>query len=350
MSQVRPARQSRGLCAKIDQCHPSATAGAAWPSSPGAAHRSPEQGPRTATSPRSTSPRPASASWWSAPRSIPPPSRPWPWARSSRRSRRRTSRREVGLGTGLPAGVPAHTVNRACASANEAIAEVALAIRPGDVRGRDRGRGREPLRRAHPAQPADGAGAGGGLAGAGRSAARLRAFAGFRPRDLVPEAPAIAEPSTGLTMGQSAEKMARENGITPRGAGPDRAGAAIARGRGHGRRAARRRAVRGPPAARVRGAAVDADNLLRPRHHARGARRAAARVRPQVRHRHRRQLVAADRRRRRRAAHVRGAGASRGLRAARVHPLVGDRGGGPGRTAPDGPGLRHPARRSSARA
>jgi acetyl-CoA acyltransferase len=44
--------------------------------------------------------------------------------------------------------------------------------------------------------------------------ARLRAFAGFRPRDLIPEAPAIAEPSTGLTMGQSAEKMAKENGIT----------------------------------------------------------------------------------------------------------------------------------------
>ena len=33
-------------------------------------------------------------------------------------------------------------------------------------------------------------------------------------RDLAPDAPAIAEPSTGLTMGQSAEKMARENGIT----------------------------------------------------------------------------------------------------------------------------------------
>jgi acetyl-CoA acyltransferase len=44
--------------------------------------------------------------------------------------------------------------------------------------------------------------------------ARLAAFAGLRPRDLAPETPAIAEPSTGLTMGQSAEKMARENGIT----------------------------------------------------------------------------------------------------------------------------------------
>jgi acetyl-CoA acyltransferase len=44
--------------------------------------------------------------------------------------------------------------------------------------------------------------------------ARLRALAKLRPRDLVPQTPAIAEPSTGLTMGQSAEKMAKENGIT----------------------------------------------------------------------------------------------------------------------------------------
>ena len=77
-----------------------------------------------------------------------------------------------------------------------------------------------------PAQPADGAGAGRGLAGAVAGRRGSRAFAALRPRDLVPETPAIAEPSTGLTMGQSAEKMAKENGITPRGAGPDRATAA----------------------------------------------------------------------------------------------------------------------------
>jgi acetyl-CoA acyltransferase len=35
-----------------------------------------------------------------------------------------------------------------------------------------------------------------------------------RPRDLIPLTPAIAEPSTGETMGQSAEKMAKENGIS----------------------------------------------------------------------------------------------------------------------------------------
>jgi acetyl-CoA acyltransferase len=45
-------------------------------------------------------------------------------------------------------------------------------------------------------------------------AARLGALARTRPRDLVPVTPAVAEPSTGETMGQSAEKMAKENGIT----------------------------------------------------------------------------------------------------------------------------------------
>src|SRR6185503_5867700 len=43
---------------------------------------------------------------------------------------------------------------------------------------------------------------------------RVAVFGRARPRDLVPVAPAIAEPSTGETMGQSAEKMAKENGIT----------------------------------------------------------------------------------------------------------------------------------------
>src|SRR5215210_705864 len=43
---------------------------------------------------------------------------------------------------------------------------------------------------------------------------RLKAFAKIRPTHLKPISPAIAEPTTGLTMGQSAEKMAQENGIT----------------------------------------------------------------------------------------------------------------------------------------
>ena len=43
---------------------------------------------------------------------------------------------------------------------------------------------------------------------------RVKAFGRIRPGHLKPIAPAIAEPTTGLTMGESAEKMAQENGIS----------------------------------------------------------------------------------------------------------------------------------------
>jgi acetyl-CoA acyltransferase len=42
----------------------------------------------------------------------------------------------------------------------------------------------------------------------------MSALARLRPRDFIPITPAIAEPTTGETMGQSAEKMAKLNGIT----------------------------------------------------------------------------------------------------------------------------------------
>ena len=121
--------------------------------------------------------------------------------------------REVGLGAGLPKEVPAHTVNRACASASQAIADVAGEIERGHIDAGIAG-GAECLsdvpiplsrrlaRALVEAQRAKSLGA------------RLGVLAKLRPRDLVPEWPAVAEPSTGLTMGQSAEKMAKENGIT----------------------------------------------------------------------------------------------------------------------------------------
>jgi acetyl-CoA acyltransferase len=121
--------------------------------------------------------------------------------------------REVALGSGLPSSVPAHTVNRACASANQAIVDAARALQEGHAEAAIAG-GAECLsdvpilhsRRMARALVA---------ASKARSiSARLRAFAALRPRDLAPQTPAIAEPSTGLTMGQSAEKMAQENGIS----------------------------------------------------------------------------------------------------------------------------------------
>jgi acetyl-CoA acyltransferase len=120
--------------------------------------------------------------------------------------------REVVLGTGLPPGIPAHSVNRACASANEAIAEVATWITAGHAEVGIAG-GAESLSDVpilHGKKMAQ------ALVEASRARSlreRLRPFGRIRPRDLVPDTPAIAEPSTGLTMGQSAEKMARENGI-----------------------------------------------------------------------------------------------------------------------------------------
>jgi acetyl-CoA acyltransferase len=43
---------------------------------------------------------------------------------------------------------------------------------------------------------------------------KAKALASVRPKDLAPQTPAIAEPTTGESMGQSAERMAKENGIS----------------------------------------------------------------------------------------------------------------------------------------
>jgi acetyl-CoA acyltransferase len=43
---------------------------------------------------------------------------------------------------------------------------------------------------------------------------RVKALASIRPRDFAPTTPAIAEPSTGESMGESAERMAKENHIS----------------------------------------------------------------------------------------------------------------------------------------
>ena len=121
--------------------------------------------------------------------------------------------REVVLGTGLPPSVPAHTVNRACASAGEAIAEVASEILMGHVEVGLAG-GAESISDVpilHSRTMAQ------TLADASRARSlwdRVRIFSRVRPKDFIPQTPALAEPSTGLTMGQSAEKMAKENGIS----------------------------------------------------------------------------------------------------------------------------------------
>ncbi len=120
--------------------------------------------------------------------------------------------REVSLLPQFPKEIPAYSLNRACASSGQAVANAHDEIVAGRADVVLAG-GMESLsdipilasrRLADILVEASKA----------RSlGARVRAFSRIRPRDLVPVSPAIAEPSTGETMGQSAEKMAKENHI-----------------------------------------------------------------------------------------------------------------------------------------
>ena len=120
--------------------------------------------------------------------------------------------REVSLMPLLPKGVQAVTVSRACASANQAITDAADQIVLGHASVVIAG-GAESLSTVpvlHSRGFAD------ALVAASRAknlSGRVKALSRIRPKDLVPITPAIAEPSTGETMGQSAEKMAKINHI-----------------------------------------------------------------------------------------------------------------------------------------
>ena len=121
--------------------------------------------------------------------------------------------REVSLLPQLPRTVPAFSMNRACASAGQAITYAADQITLGhadvvlaggveslsDIPILHSKRMTQILLEASKAKTLG---------------QRVGTFLKIRPRDLIPVSPAIAEPSTGESMGQSAEKMAKENGIT----------------------------------------------------------------------------------------------------------------------------------------
>ena len=123
--------------------------------------------------------------------------------------------REAALGAGLPHHVPAHTVTMACISANQAIAGAADLIRTGEAEVVIAG-GTETLSDVPLQFPKE---------------LRKRLFearkykspleyrklvAGMAPSDLLPRAPAIAEYSTGETMGESADKLAAAFGVSRR--------------------------------------------------------------------------------------------------------------------------------------
>lgn len=121
--------------------------------------------------------------------------------------------REVSLMPLLPKGVESYTVSRACASANQAITDAADQIALGHhdviIAGGSESLSNIPI--LHSKRFAETL----VLASKAKSLpARLRILARLRPKDFIPITPAIAEPTTGETMGQSAEKMAKLNSIS----------------------------------------------------------------------------------------------------------------------------------------
>ena len=120
--------------------------------------------------------------------------------------------REVSLLPVLPKGCEAYTVSRACASANQAITDAADQILLGHhdvvIAGGAESLSNVPI--LHSRGMSDKLVA---FSRAKGPAQQLRILGSIRPADLIPITPAIAEPSTGETMGQSAEKMAKINHI-----------------------------------------------------------------------------------------------------------------------------------------
>jgi len=120
--------------------------------------------------------------------------------------------REVGLAV-LPKTAPAVTVSRACASANQAITDGVQLIEVGQAQVVIAG-GAESLSHI-PITVSARLSKSLVSASKGKTVGqKLGAFKSLRPRDLLPVQPAIAEFTTGESMGQAAERMAKLNGIS----------------------------------------------------------------------------------------------------------------------------------------
>ncbi|MBW1762295.1 MAG: acetyl-CoA C-acyltransferase FadI [Deltaproteobacteria bacterium] len=121
--------------------------------------------------------------------------------------------REIVLATGMPKSIEAYSVSRACATSYQSTVNIAEAIMAGTIdtglAGGADSSSRVPITVSQRLAEA--------LVAATKARSigeRMQAFAGLRPRDLAPVPPAIKEFSTGLSMGDSAEKMAKENHIS----------------------------------------------------------------------------------------------------------------------------------------
>lgn len=121
--------------------------------------------------------------------------------------------REVSLLPQFPRDIPAASVNRACASANQAVVlghdQIALGHADVVMVGGAESLSDVPI--LHSKQFSQ------TLLQMSRAkslSARAKLLGSVQPKHLIPVTPAIVEPSTGETMGQAAEKMAKINGIS----------------------------------------------------------------------------------------------------------------------------------------
>ena len=121
--------------------------------------------------------------------------------------------REIVLASPIPDTTDAYSVTKACATSTQTFVDGATAIMVGDadivLTGGADSLSKPPVTFSDEfveimmeAQAARDLGS------------RLKAFTRLRPKDLAPNPPAIADRSTGETMGDSAEKMAKMNGIS----------------------------------------------------------------------------------------------------------------------------------------
>jgi len=120
--------------------------------------------------------------------------------------------REATLGCGLHPHTPAYDVQRACGTSLTALVQIAHRISRGEIEcgiaGGTDSASDLPITYGRKLQQALLESARGRSAGE-----RIKPWLRLRPRDFKPSVPAITEPSTGLSMGEHTELMAKEWGI-----------------------------------------------------------------------------------------------------------------------------------------
>ncbi len=121
--------------------------------------------------------------------------------------------REALFDSGLPATIPATTINRYCASAAEAAAGIMGKIAAGQIEIGLAG-GVESISSVRALFSQEATDFFSDIARMKTTGQKLGHLASFKAGYLAPHAPGIKEPTIGLTMGQSADLMARQFGVS----------------------------------------------------------------------------------------------------------------------------------------